>query len=236
MIKNFETTVAANRLTAESLNSKLGEVKLELKLKEDQINHLLTIKDNLEKEKSDIQLLKDDLAKKLDISLLEIKKLEALLHVFGSLLVEVDKQSLTFLDKFDQLNSLYNSCFKLVQEERDLAAKHAKRQYDQLNDKFLLITSEKNKLQLGNQDLNNKVIELQKVQESIMTQLSEEGNVARERIQKLESEAETLISKKIESEKLISKLELQVDTLSESSRSSENEMVCKICQLIFKNF
>ncbi|PON61551.1 Synaptonemal complex protein [Parasponia andersonii] len=238
MIKNFETTVAANRLTAESLNSKLGEVKLELNIKEDQINHLLTIKENLEKEKSDVQLLKDDLAKRLDISLLEIKKLEALIHVFGSLLVEVDKTSLTFLDKFDQLNSLHNSCFKLVQEERDLATKYAKRQYDQLNDKFLLETSEKNALQLGNQDLNNKVIELQKVQESIMTRLSEEGNLATERIQQLESEAETLVSKKIESEQLISKLELQVDTLSECSRSSEKKMqdlVLKISALETEN-
>uniref|UniRef100_A0A803NMB9 Synaptonemal complex protein 1 n=1 Tax=Cannabis sativa TaxID=3483 RepID=A0A803NMB9_CANSA len=224
MIKNFETTVAANRLTAESLNSKLSDVKLELKLKEDHINHLLTLRDNLEKEKSDVQLLKEDLAKRLDTSFLEIKNLEALIHVFSSLLVEVDKQSLTVLDKFDQLNYLYNSCFKLVQEERDLASKHALRQYDQLNDKFLLISSEKNALQLGNQDLNNKVIELQKVQESIMAQLSEEGNIARERIQNLESEAESLVSKKIESEKLISTLELQVETLSESSRSSENKL------------
>ncbi|KAM6543913.1 hypothetical protein CsatB_008360 [Cannabis sativa] len=224
MIKNFETTVAANRLIAESLNSKLSDVKLELKLKEDHINHLLTLRDNLEKEKSDVQLLKEDLAKRLDTSFLEIKNLEALIHVFSSLLVEVDKQSLTVLDKFDQLNYLYNSCFKLVQEERDLASKHAKRQYDQLNDKFLLISSEKNALQLGNQDLNNKVIELQKVQESIMAQLSEEGNIARERIQNLESEAESLVSKKIESEKLISTLELQVETLSESSRSSENKL------------
>ncbi|EXB71054.1 hypothetical protein L484_004189 [Morus notabilis] len=224
MIRNFETTVEANRLATENLNSKLGEVKLELNLKGDQINHLLTIKENLEKEKSDVQLLKDGLAIRIDTSLLEIKKLESLIHVLASLLAEVDKQSLTFLDKFDQLNSLYESCFKLVQQEKDLATRHAQRQYDQLHDKFLHITSEKDALQLVNQELTNKVIELQKVQESIMAQLSEEGQKARERIQKLQSEAEILVSKKIETEKLVLQLQLKIDALSESSKSSENKM------------
>ncbi|KAL5559001.1 hypothetical protein UlMin_035212 [Ulmus minor] len=238
MIKNFEATLAANRLTTESLNSTLGEVKLELKLKEDEINCLLTVQENLEQEKSEVQLHKDDLAKRLDLSLHEIKKFEALIHVLSSQLVEVDKQSLTFLDKFDLLNSLYDSCFKLVQQEKDLSCKHAQRQYDQLHDKFLYITSEKDALKLINEELSNKVIELQKVQESIMVQLSEEKHKANERIQKLESEAETLISKKIETEKLVSELESQIDTLSESSRSSENktqDLLLKISELETEN-
>ncbi|KAK9906054.1 hypothetical protein M0R45_000098 [Rubus argutus] len=100
----------------------------------------------------------------------------------------------------------------------------AKRQYDQLHDRFLNLTSEKNAIQLVNQELNNKVLELQKIEESVMVQLSAECRIARERIQKLEFEAKALVSKKIETENLVSKLELQIDSLSKSSRSSENKM------------
>ncbi|KAF3445822.1 hypothetical protein FNV43_RR10999 [Rhamnella rubrinervis] len=224
MIKNFEATVATNRVATESLNSRLVEVNHELKLKEDEIKRLTTIQDNLEKEKSDIQFCSDDLAKRLESSLLEIKNFEAVIHMLAIQLVELDKRSVNFLDKFDQLNLLYDSCFKLVQQERDLATVRAQKQHDQLHDKFLCTNLEKDALQLVNQELNNKVSELQKVQESVMSQLSEECQMARERIQKLESEAETLVSKKIETEMLVSTLKLQIDTLSESSRSSENKM------------
>lgn len=236
MIKNFEATVATNRVATESLNSRLVEMNLEMKLKEDEIKHLITIQENLEKEKSDIQFCRDDLAKKLDSSLLEIKNVEAIVHMSAIQLVELDNQSLSFLDRFDQLNLLYDSCFKLVQQERDLAAEHAQKQHDQLHNEFLCIKSEKDALQLLNQELDNKVSELQTIQESVMAQLSEECQMARERIQKLESEAETLVSKKMETEMLVSKLQLQIDSLSESSRSSENKMVCKFCQLIFATF
>ncbi|PRQ60894.1 hypothetical protein RchiOBHm_Chr0c28g0500941 [Rosa chinensis] len=71
-----------------------------------------------------------------------------------------------------------------------------------------------------------------------MAQLSEECRIARERIQKLEFEAEALVSKKIETEKLVSELELQIDSLSESSRSSENKrqiLLLKISALETEN-
>ncbi|KAF2299690.1 hypothetical protein GH714_002460 [Hevea brasiliensis] len=120
-----------------------------------------------------------------------------------------------------------------VQLEKDLAAKCAQKQYDQLHDKFLSILSEKDALLLVNLELNSKIIELQKAQETVMAQLSEECRVAGERIQKLESEAELLLSKKNEAEVLVSKLEETIGTLSESSRSSENTVVC-ICSFIIK--
>ncbi|KAE8056901.1 hypothetical protein FH972_013633 [Carpinus fangiana] len=224
MIKKFQATVAANRLETESLNSKLGEVHLELKLKEEQIKQLIITQQNLEKEKCDFQLCKGDLAKKLDMSFQEIRNLEGLVHVLAAQLVVLDKQSLTFSDKFDHLSSLYDSCFKLVRQEKELVAKHAKKQYYQLHDRYLRITSEKDALQLVNQELNNKLIELEKFQESVTAQLSEEYRLAGEQIQKLEYEAETLVSKKIETDMLVSELEEKIDTLSESSRSSENKM------------
>ncbi|XP_022765923.1 synaptonemal complex protein 2-like [Durio zibethinus] len=182
LIKKFEATVAANKQPAESLNSKMGQVQLELRSKEDEIKCLLTTQENLEKQKSDLLLSNNEFAKKLSISPEEI-------------------------------------ILKLVQQERDLAAKHAKKKYEQLHDKL-----ERYALQLVNQKLNSKIIDLQKAQESVMAQLSEECHLAGERIRKLESEAESLVLKKIETEKLVSKLGEKIDTLSESSRSYENKM------------
>lgn len=233
MIKKFEETIAANRLVMESLNSKFQEAHLELKLKQDEIKQMIITQGNLEREKSDFQLCNDDLAKKLDMSSKETRNLEGLVQMLAAQLVELDKQSLNFSEKFDHLSSLYDSYFKLVQQETVLAAKHAKRQYDQLHEDFLCITSEKDALQLVNQELNTKHIELQKVQQSAMAQLSEECHLAGERIQKLESEAETLVLKKTETEVLVSKLEEKIDTLSESSRLSENKMVCKLFPLTY---
>jgi synaptonemal complex protein 1 len=237
MLKKFETTVAANRLAAEDLNSKLEEMNHELRLKGDKINSLMTTQENLAKEKSDHQSRSNDFANRLAISLQEIKILEGFLHVLAAQLVELDKQSLTFTTKFDQLNSLYDSCFKLAQQERELAVKHVQRQYDQLHDQSLSVKSERDAMKLVNQELNDKIIELQKSQESIMAQLSEECQSAKERIQSLESEAEMLMSKKKETEMLVSKLEEKIDTLSEGSRSSENKMVCDFfyCVLSFRS-
>lgn len=234
MLKKFEATVAANKLATESLNSKLEEMHLELRLKEDEIRRLMAAQENLENEKSILQLSSTDFANKLAVSIQEMKNLEGFIHMLAAQLAELDKQNLNFTDKFDQLNSLYNACFKLVQLEKDLAAKCAQKQYDQLHDKFLNMTSEKDALLLVNQELNNKITELQKAQETVMAQLSEECRAAGERIQRLESEAEMLLSKKNETETLVSKLEETIDVLSESSRSSENKVVCNICFLLTK--
>ncbi|KAL4332518.1 hypothetical protein GQ457_07G023580 [Hibiscus cannabinus] len=238
LIKKFEATVIANKQAVESLNSKMGEVQLELRLKEDEIKCLLTTQENLEKENSDLLLTNNEYAKKLSISLQEIKHLGSFVAVLATQLVELDKQNLTFTNKFDELNSLYDTCFKLVQQERDLAAGHTQKKYEQLHDKFLCITSERDALELVNQNLNSKISELQKAQESVMTQLSKECHLAEKRIQNLESETENLVSKKIETEKLVSKLEEKIDTLSESSRSSENKMqdlLLKISALELEN-
>ncbi|KAK8692310.1 hypothetical protein V6N13_075778 [Hibiscus sabdariffa] len=238
LIKKLEVIVAANKQAAESLNSKMGEVQLELRSKEDEIKCLLTTQEKLEKENGDLLLSNNEYAKKLSISLQEIKHLEGFVAVLTAQLVELDKQNLTFTDKFDEINSLYDTCFMLVQQERDLAAEHAQKKYEQLHDKFLCLTSERDALELVNQKLNRKIIELQKAQESVMAQLSEECHLAEKRIQKLESEAENLVSKKIEAEKLVSKLEEKIDTLSESSKSSENKMqdlLLKISTLEMEN-
>ncbi|KAJ0087205.1 hypothetical protein Patl1_08520 [Pistacia atlantica] len=224
VIMKFDASIAAKRLEIESLNSKLGELNLELRSKEDKTKLLIVTQDKLEKEKSDLQMSNDDLEKKLVMSLQEVKDLEGFVHVSAGQLAELDKQSLTFMEKFYQLKSLYDSCLKLVQQESDLAAKQAQGQYDQLHDRFLCITSEKDALQLVNQGLDDKIIDLQKSHDSVMAKLSAECQLAKEKIQRLETEAEALISKKIETDLLVSQMEKEINMLSECSRSAENKM------------
>lgn len=225
MIKKFEQALGENRLATEDLNSKLKGLQLELKSKENEIKDLITSQENLKIEKNEAQLNVDELSKKLAISLQEVKRFEGQVHLFAEQLVELDKQSLAFLDKFDRLNSLYQSCFKLVQQERDLAAKRAKKEYDQLHDKYVCVTTEKDELQLVIQELNQKITGLQKVHESVTAQFSEECCLLKGKIQSLESESEKLASQKTEKELLVSKLEEKIETLLEDLRSSEAKMV-----------
>ncbi|KAM7482156.1 hypothetical protein LguiB_006739 [Lonicera macranthoides] len=233
-IKNFEASVAASGLAVDNLNSKLAELHLELRLKEDGLKDLRNSIVNLEIEKSDILCSNKQFTNKLDMALRDIKDLEDLINMLATKFTELDNQSLTFSDKVVQLNALFDYCFKLVQEERDLATQHAHQRYDQLHERFVHTTSEKDALQLVNQNLNNKVVELQKEQEFAMVQNAEECRLAEERIRRLESEAETLHLKKTEMEKLITTLEEKINTLSETSRLSEEkkqELLLKVSEL-----
>lgn len=232
MIEKFEATLEENVIAMDNLNSTLGEVQSKLISKEDEIKQLITTQENLEKDKKELQLRNDDFGSKLVLSLQEIKSLESLVHLTAAQLVESDKKSLIFLEKFDQLNSLYQSCFKLVQGKMDLTAQLAKKRHNKLLSELLFTTSEKDALQVVNQELNSKVIELQKSHEVAITQLSEGLRISRERIQCLESEAETLVSKKIESESLVSELEQKISSLLESAKSAEDRMVETVALVI----
>ncbi|KAG5133731.1 hypothetical protein JHK82_024919 [Glycine max] len=67
--KELEEMLTSSRLATENLNSKLEEVHLQLKVKEDEIMHHLTNQEKMEKEKNDLQLCNVGLAEKLDMSL-----------------------------------------------------------------------------------------------------------------------------------------------------------------------
>ncbi|KAK7301212.1 hypothetical protein RJT34_12073 [Clitoria ternatea] len=224
MIRNLEEMVTASRLTTETLNSKLGDAHLQLKDKEDEIKHHITSQEKLENEKIHLQLCNAGLIEKLDMSVKEIRNLEGSLQALAAHLLNLDKESQNLLNKLNEMNLLYSSCFKLVQQERETALKHAQYQYSELNKKFLILASEKNDIQIKNHELSKSVNELQKVHESIVVQHTEDSRLAAERIQSLGSEAEILISKKEEADVLISKLEEKAKILLESSRSSENQV------------
>ncbi|KAL4029558.1 hypothetical protein IC575_007777 [Cucumis melo] len=224
MTKRFEETLAENRLIIEGLSSKLEEAQLELNLKEDKITSLIASLDDLQKEKRDLEMHKDEVHKKLNMSLLETRKLEDLVNLLSEQLIQLDCHSSTFLEKFNLLSLLSDSCFKLAKLESDVASELAQKRYNKLHDKLICITSENNALNLVNVESQQKVDGLQKVQESLKAQHSEESRLAGEKIQKLESEIETLVSEKMETESLISKLEGTIGTLSESSRLSDSKM------------
>ncbi|KAF8404596.1 hypothetical protein HHK36_009483 [Tetracentron sinense] len=223
-IKQLEGTVEHDKLATERINSQLEMMHFELSLKEDVCTSLRTTQENLEKEKSALQSSNEDLSKKVITSCQEIKSLEDLNNGLVAKLIELDKHSLTLSDNVVQLNSAFDTCYMLVQQDKEFAAKHAQKQYDQLHDRLLHITSEKSALLLVNQELKNKVIEMRDVQEGVMVQHAEECRLAEERIRRLESEAETLLSKKIELEMLVTKSEEKIENLSESSSLSENKM------------
>lgn len=226
MIKNLGETLAASQMTSESLNLKLGETQLQLKVTENEIAHHITIEEKLKKEMGDLQLCNAEITKKLDLSLQEIIHLDEMVQALAANVVGLDKESLNLLKKFDELNCLYDSCFRLVLQERDALSKHAQAQYDELHDKFLSLRSEKDAIQLVNHELNNKVTELNEVLEYTENRHAHNCRLAAERIQCLESEAQALIIKKEEAELSISKLEEKVEAFSDGSRSLENQMAC----------
>ncbi|KAK3013829.1 hypothetical protein RJ639_009475 [Escallonia herrerae] len=238
MIKHFESSLAEKIFTVEGLNSKSEILHLELKVKEDDLKDLRNSKESLEKEKIDILSSNKKYSEELNMALEEIKKLEDFVNVLAAKLTEFDNQTLTFSEKVTQLNTMFDFCFKLAQEEKRLASQRAQQQFEQLHDQILNAASEKNALQLVNQDFNNKVIELQKEQEFAMVQHADECRLAEERIRRLEYEGETLHSKKTEMETLIIKLEETIGTLSDTSKSSEEKMhdlQLKLTNLEIKN-
>ncbi|XP_009614522.1 synaptonemal complex protein 1 [Nicotiana tabacum] len=223
-IKEFEATVAANGLAVENLKSKLEELHLESRLKEDELEDLRNVKKNLDKERSDLVSRNSNFAKQLDTSLQEIKNLNEFVNQMVIKFTHLDSQSLAFAEKIVQLNALFDAGFEMMREKGELAARHAQRKFDKLQDQYTSVISEKNSLKLANKDLKDKVSALQNEQECAMVQHAEESRLAEDRIRKLESEAELLLSKKMEMEVLISKLQENVVALSENSKLSENEM------------
>ncbi|GAB4861216.1 hypothetical protein Ancab_036374 [Ancistrocladus abbreviatus] len=224
LIKCLEADVAASRLTTENLKFKLDDASMQLRLKEEDLIQLRASLQNLERKNADLRASNTEFANKLATSLQEKENLHDMVIAFATKLSEMDKQSLALADKIAQLCSVHNSCGMLAKQERELEAKRAQQQYDQLHHQYLHIRLEKDELQSTNEKLNDKVNELQRAQESLMVQHAEECHLTEERIRKLESEEEILLSNKCELQKSVIELQKQVQNLSASLQSSENEM------------
>ncbi|KZV35122.1 Myosin heavy chain-related protein [Dorcoceras hygrometricum] len=223
-IKQLEEADDCNQQTLKSLTSKLEELQVELRAKEEDLLQLRNSKEILVKDSMDLLSSKNDLANRLEAAIMELKNLEDFVNLLVERITELEHQSLTFSEKVFQLNALYDSCLALAKKERELAAENAQKKIDQILHRSICVTSEKNTLQLVNQELNSKVLELQKDQEFAMVQHAEDCRLAEEKIRKLESEAEILLSKQTEMQAIIAKLEDTVKISLEKSRLSEKEL------------
>lgn len=208
-----------------NLNYKFERLHLDFKSKEDDFNNLSCSKEKLEKEKFDLLSCNQRFAKKLDMALGEIKNLEHLVNILAVSLTELDNQSLTISDNFKQLSTSFDICFKLAEEGRDLGIQSSQKKYDQLHDRFVHATSEKDVLYLVNQDLSHKVTDFQKEREFTMVQHAEDCRIAEERILALETKAEGLLSRKNDMESLITGLEEKLNSTAKNAQSSEKRMV-----------
>ncbi|PWA51978.1 hypothetical protein CTI12_AA457030 [Artemisia annua] len=224
LVKNFEETVACNESTMESLNSKLSKLELELISKDDRLKDMQELSEKKEKVNGDLRASNKKFAEHLDKALEEILSLETFVKMLTVKLTDLDRQSLSFREKFVKLNDLFSSCFELVKEEQKLAILKAQQSFDSLHSQLLNVTSEKDSLHSANQELKNKISELQNDQKVTMAQHAEESHLAEEKARRLESEAETLLSKKAEMDNQIIMLEDKIRSLSEASRLSEIQM------------
>ncbi|KAL3638788.1 hypothetical protein CASFOL_016695 [Castilleja foliolosa] len=223
-IKQLEEGVVANKMAVESLTCKMEKLQLEIRVKEDNVLELCVSKEKLEAENKDLLTSKNEFANRLEMALTEIKNLEDFVSTLFVKFRELEDQSLTFSEKVNELNDSFALCLKLAQQEKDLVIECAQRKFDKIHDQCNSVISEKNALLLVNQELNNKVLQLQKEQEFEMVQHAEECRLAEEKIRKLESEAETLVSKQTELQSLIVKLEDNLKISSENSRLSDKNM------------
>ncbi|KAI3844575.1 hypothetical protein MKW92_027532 [Papaver armeniacum] len=223
-IKDLEKAVAADSLCLDNLNTRLEEVQRDLRFKEDMCKCLEDARSNLEKEKGALQSNNEHYARRLLASGQEIKDLQVLVHDLVEKLIELDQQSAMVSDNVAQLNHSFDTCYKLAKQEKDLTANLHQLQSNQLHKQLVNVKSERDSLQLDNEELKSKSVELQKLQELLILHHAEENRSAEERIKKMESEAEGLILKKTELEMLLTNMEERIKQLSEESELAENKM------------
>lgn len=232
IIKHLEGTIEDNKVHLQGLSSEAKELLQELRLKEDTCKSLEVSQENLNKEKCALQSTNDDFVKKIFDSSEEIMNLEDILNSMKSKVVELDKHSITVSNNVDQLASYMEICNKLAQQEKDLTAKCAEVKFEQLHNQHLITRTENEALSTETELLKGRIMELQKTQEFVMVQHAEECHLAEDKVRMLETEAGKLISKKNDLEMLVTKLEEKIRNLSDSSSSSENEVVGQLAYFL----
>lgn len=225
IINQLKDTIEENKSHLTKISSEAQKFLHDLKVKEKTCKSLESDLENLNKEKNALQSINDDSVKKLLISSEEKRHLESVVHSLKSKAVELDKYSDTVSNNLDQLISFMNNHNKLSRQEKDLSMKCAKNKLDLLQDQHLSIGRENEAFRIEIAMLKNKIVELQKTNESVVKQHVHELHLAEYKIQILESEAGDLISRKNDLEMLVSTLEGKVKCLLDTSCASENKMV-----------
>ncbi|KAD1937337.1 hypothetical protein E3N88_42118 [Mikania micrantha] len=224
LIKNFEERVASDKSIVENLNSKLSELQFELASKGAKLKDMQELCEKKEKENTDLIDSNNKFAEHLDKAMQENQNLESFVKMVTVKLTDLDRQSLAFWEKVLKVDALFSSCFELVQEEKKLATQKAQQRFDCLHGQFLATVSANDALKSVNNELENKIINLQSDLKFKMSQHAEECQLAEEKVQRLESEMETHLSKKAELDNLITTLEDKICSFSEASRLAEIQM------------
>ncbi|KAI3496336.1 hypothetical protein L1887_38694 [Cichorium endivia] len=207
-------------------------------LGEKELEELGVSKENVEKQ------LRDEHCKVL--SLINEKNFENTIaaneSTIENLTSKLSELQLELTSKEDRLNDMNNLNERKEKENADLIAnkKHLTEQLEKtmqanqsLEDSvkmltFLNATSKKDALQLVNQELNNKISELQNAQKSTIAKHAEECRVAEEKFLKLKSQAETLLSKKTAMENLISRFNIVIPFLPSSPILRFTKLTCRL--------
>ncbi|KAK8930866.1 Synaptonemal complex protein 2 [Platanthera zijinensis] len=223
-IKDLEDVVEQSKQHKQTLDSQLQVLQHELISKEELFKKLNLTKDEVESEKK--MLLCNNLALKqqLENSCLEIKNLEAFINNLMTKISQLDKDSLTLSNNIVKLISSFDKYYDLIHQEKDLASKNNQEKIDKLQQQLLNAMTEINSFNLNNEQLNNRIIELQRAQEFVMVQHADECRLAEDKVRKLESEVDGLLLRKNEAEKMATELEGKVVHLSEVSIVAENKM------------
>ncbi|KAL2468028.1 Synaptonemal complex protein 1 [Forsythia ovata] len=209
MIKNLEEAVATNKMALESLTSKMDNLHLELRTKEDDLRDLRICKEKLERENFDLLSSNKDFASRLEKALAEIKNVEEFVNVLVAKFTELENQSLTFAEKVIQLNALFDSCFKLVQQEKDLSAQCAKQKFDQIQNQSKDLLLKLSELEMENKDLAEKLqADILKKQDEIDL-LHKEMERSEENIASLQKRCSQLDKALDEKDQLISELKMK---------------------------
>lgn len=204
---------------------KLSELQFELASKGAKLTDMQELCEKKEKENTDLLASNNKFAEHLDKAMQENQNLESFVKMLTVKLTDLDRQSLAFWEKVLKVDALFSSCFNLVQEEKKLATQKAQQRFDCLHGQHLTTISANDALASVNKELENKIFNLQSDLKFTMGQHAEECHLAEEKAQRLESDVETLLSKKAELDNLITTLEDKIRSFSEASRLSEIQMV-----------
>ncbi|XP_072989861.1 synaptonemal complex protein ZEP1-like isoform X2 [Typha latifolia] len=224
VIKELELTVEENKAHLQTLDSQLKEMEQGLRTKEDICISLRACVNDLESEKCALQHSNQDFAHKIDELSKEHKELETLLLSLMAKIIELDKENANVSGHVSKLLCSFGTYYELIQEEKDLTVKSARKKFEFLYKEYIHSISMNDAFRMEIVELKTKIMELQKAQEFVMVQHAEECRLAEDKIRGLESEAEDILSKKDASDKLASDLQEEIRKLCEASSLTEKQM------------
>uniref|UniRef100_A0A1D1XL76 Synaptonemal complex protein 1 n=1 Tax=Anthurium amnicola TaxID=1678845 RepID=A0A1D1XL76_9ARAE len=220
----LEDTVKADEVHLQSLVSQMEELRHGLESKETMCESFRRTIENLEGERNALRVSNEDFSSQLLRSSKETKSLEDALLGFLKQVEEMDKHSLTVSNNAMQLFSSFETFDTLIQQEKGLVVKNAQTKFDRLHDHFQTVSSENDSFKSEVETLKNKIVELQKAQEFLMVQHAEECHLVEEKVRKLESETDFLVSKKNELELLVTQLEEKNSHLSKAQSLADSQL------------